>query len=85
MMYDPEAIYQDADIEQAEMEREGRRLAALEKRGTCTHGRVIGIGEDGVAHYPEAVGLVHPQVKCDRCGRVFADDDDWLQAIDNLR
>lgn len=31
-MYDPEAIYQDADIEQAEFERQGYEFAAREHR-----------------------------------------------------
>jgi hypothetical protein len=42
--YDPEvpAGYQDADIEQAEFEAAGRRLAALRRRGICTHGWRLG-------------------------------------------
>lgn len=42
--HDPElpAGYQDADIEQAGFEAEGRRLAALRRRGICTHGPGLG-------------------------------------------
>jgi hypothetical protein len=42
--YDEElpAGYQDADIEMAEMEAEGRRIAALHRRGVCTHGAGLG-------------------------------------------
>lgn len=36
------AGYQDADLEQAAFEEEGRRLAALHKRGICTHGWQLG-------------------------------------------
>ena len=35
--YDEEAIYQDADIEQAEMIELGNHIASLEASGVCTH------------------------------------------------
>lgn len=83
MGYDPEvpAGFQDADFEQREMEAEGNRLARLERAGICTHGSVVGIGADGVAHYPEAEGLTGDQKRCTAgCGEVFEDDADWLDA-----
>lgn len=69
--YDPEAIYQDADILQAEYEAEGNRIAALERAGICTHSHRVGLGTDGKAHYPEAEGLTGKQVRCLGCGEVF--------------
>lgn len=46
LFHDPEvpAGYQDADIEQAAFEAEGRRLAALRARGVCSHGHRMGGG-----------------------------------------
>lgn len=43
-VYDPEvpAGYQDADIEQSAFEAEGRRIAALHRKGICTHGCRLG-------------------------------------------
>lgn len=81
MNYDPEAIIQDADIEQAEFERMGARLAALKRQGVCTHGSVVGMGDDGIAHYPEARGLKPGQLRCTDCGRVFDDHNAWLDAL----
>jgi hypothetical protein len=80
--YDEElpAGFQDADFEQREMEELGNQIAALERKGICTHGHTVGLGADGVAHYPEAEGLVGQQRKCSDCGEVFADDDDWNDA-----
>ena len=80
-MYDDEAIYQDADIEQWEMEREGNRLAALKRQGICTHGSAVGLGGDGKAHYPEAEGLLPGQVRCtEGCGQVFETREAWDDA-----
>ena len=42
--YDKEAIYQDADIEQAEMIELGNRLADLEASGVC-NGLRAGVSE----------------------------------------
>lgn len=44
--YDPElpAGFQEADFEQAAFEEEGRRHAALRRRGICTHGWLLGGG-----------------------------------------
>lgn len=84
-MYDEEAIYQDADIEQAEYEYEAARLSALRRSGTCTHDGVVGLSAEGRAFYPEAVGLVGTQVKCtEGCGRVFEDFEEWREAVASL-
>lgn len=45
--FDPEAIYQDADIEQAEYEQEARGIAAQKRRGICAHGWMRGVGSGG--------------------------------------
>lgn len=44
--YDPEvpAGYQEADLLQAHYEEEGRRIAALNRRGVCNHGWMLGRG-----------------------------------------
>ena len=49
--HDPEvpAGFQDADIEMAEFEAEGRRIAALHRKGICTHG--AGLGHKAPAFY----------------------------------
>jgi hypothetical protein len=83
--HDEEAVYQDADIEQAEMEAYANRLHRLERSGVCTHQRTVGIGADGVAHYPEAEGLTGEQRRCCGCGLVFASDSEWDSARDAFR
>ena len=83
--YDPElpAGFQDADIEQAEFEAEGRRLAALKRRGVCTHGSAVGFS--GTVTYPEQEGLKVGQMRCtDGCGRVFESDEAWMEAVRSL-
>jgi hypothetical protein len=64
--WDPElpAGYQDADIEQAALEQEGRRLTALHKRGICTHGWCLGKG---------TVNRSRPDIEADRRGGTFPD------------
>jgi hypothetical protein len=44
--HDPElpAGFQDADLEQAAYEAQGRATAALHRRGICTHGWMLGPG-----------------------------------------
>lgn len=42
--YDPEAVYQEADIEQAEFEAQSAEAAALHRRGICTHGWLLNGG-----------------------------------------
>jgi hypothetical protein len=81
--YDDPGTYSDADIEQAEMEAEGRRLAALRRQGICTHGSVVGYHDPPI--YPEQEGLKPGQERCTAgCGRVFDSDDDWIAAIRDL-
>lgn len=41
-MYDPEAVYQDADLLQAQYEQESADAAADRKRGICNHGWRLG-------------------------------------------
>ena len=44
--YDPEAVYQEADIEMAEFEVQAAEARALRKRGVCTHSSQLGGGVD---------------------------------------
>lgn len=84
--YDEEAIYQDADILQAEYEREADRFAARRAQGYCTHGHGCGKGDgegpmpDG-SYYPEQVMLEPGEYVCTAgCGTVYADDDEFYRA-----
>lgn len=71
-MYDEEAIYQDADIEQMQYEAESRELRALRRAGYCSHQSGVGLPESGEIFYPEQVGLKPGQQRCtDGCGTVF--------------
>jgi hypothetical protein len=84
-MYDPEipAGYQDADIEQAEMEALGNHIHRLEARGVCTHGAVVGhaINPDtGETYYYEQEYIEPGQKLCHGCGSVFVDEQDWQDA-----
>lgn len=81
--YDEEAVYQDADIEQMEMEEESNRLWALRAQGICIHGSAVGFS--GEVHYPEQEGLKIGQLRCtDGCGTIFNDDEEWYEARMNL-
>jgi hypothetical protein len=83
MFYDEElpAGFQDADIEQYEMEQAGRAIHAARKAGRCTHQSVVGYRNPAV--YPEQEGLRPGQSKCtDGCGEVFDSDEDWHDAMD---
>lgn len=83
-MYDEEAVIQDDDIEMAILEEEARYRQALEAKGICLHGRVIGIPESGQISHPEQVGLKRGQVRCTAgCGRVFNSDEEWYEALDD--
>lgn len=42
--YDEEAVYQDADILQAQYEEESAAAAAAKRRGECQHGWQLGHG-----------------------------------------
>jgi hypothetical protein len=79
-MYDPEAVYQDADILQAQYEAEGNRLAALQRKGICTHGHVIGKSRPNQEYYYEQLFMAVGEVTCTGCGYVFASDDEWDDA-----
>ncbi len=50
--FDEEAIYQDADIEQFELEAEGDHYWKLRAKGICTHSGRIGASSSGKIHYP---------------------------------
>lgn len=81
-MYDPEATIQDADLEMAAYAREARAMEAARARGVCQHQSSVGVPESGRIFYPEQEGLVRPQVRCtEGCGTVFADDDEWVLAM----
>jgi hypothetical protein len=81
--YDPEAVIQDADIEQAEFEAEGRAFAAAKRAGRCTHSSTVGFV--GTIHYPEQVGLKPGQQRCTEktngCAAVFDSDEEWHDAM----
>lgn len=76
-MYDPEAIYQDADIEKWEMEQVGNAIHKLEAAGICTHQSAVGVSASGEIFYPEQVGLKRGQLRCHGCKEVFDSDEDW--------
>ena len=70
----------DADLEQAEMYRQGAALEAARKAGRCCHQGAVGY--IGQVVYPEQEGLEPGQLRCtDGCGQVFASDEDWWQAM----
>lgn len=80
--YDPEAVYQDADIEQAEWEAEGRALHAAQKAGRCCHTSTVGYSGRS-ARRPEQEGLRIGQQRCtEGCGRVFDSDEEWADAME---
>lgn len=83
-IYDEEAVYQDADIEMAQMVARSNYLARLERNGICTHDGVVGVSATGEIFYPEQVGLTGDQCKCWECGRVFESMDDWMDAVRSL-
>lgn len=71
----------DADLEMAEMARQGNAIAAARKAGRCAHQSAVGYRNPPV--YPEQAGLKPGQSRCtDGCGTVFASDDDWYAAMD---
>jgi hypothetical protein len=72
----------DADLEQAAMEREGNRLAALRAQGICTHSS--GVESRNPPFYESQVGLKPGQSRCTEgtggCARVFNSDAEWAAA-----
>jgi hypothetical protein len=83
-IYDEEAVIQDADIEMAHAIARDKYLAALERRGICVHGSVVGVSASGEIFYPEQVGLVGDQQRCRDCGVVFESFEDWCDTTRNL-
>lgn len=82
MFHDPElpAGYQDADIEMAELEAAGARIAQWRRSGGCAHQGAVSYRNPPV--YPEQEGLEPGQLRCtDGCGMVFADDEAWSDAV----
>ena len=75
--YDPEvpAGFQDADIEQYEMEQIGNRIAALNRAGKCTHESRIGLSATGEIFYPVQELLQPGQVACRGCDRIATDEE----------
>lgn len=79
--YDPEAIYQDADIEQREFEEAGRLIAHARQLGRCTHQSTVGYRERPLFRGQE--GLEPGQFRCaDGCDRVFNSNDEWADAVE---
>ncbi len=77
--YDEEAIYQDADIEQAQLEEAGNRIHDLNKRGVCTHEGWVGRSKTGESIYPEQDVLIGDEVRCTHgCGKLFASEEALL-------
>ncbi|MGW4639648.1 hypothetical protein ACWEN6_14025 [Sphaerisporangium sp. NPDC004334] len=77
---DLEAIYdarRDADLEQAEMERAGNLIAALRRKGICTHQSWLEYRRPAI--YPEQKDLRPGQVACtdmEHCKQVFDSVED---------
>lgn len=79
--YDPEATYQDADVEMAEARAIGRSIERARKSGVCCH--LSAVGWLAEPFYPEQVGLEPGQMRCtDGCGTVFLSDEDWFAAME---
>jgi hypothetical protein len=81
MTYDPERPggYQDADIEQAELQAAARHEAAVRRRGVCTHGSWQGHTE---RHRPD---LEPGEVECLDCHVRFPDERAlWDERVERL-
>lgn len=83
--YDPEAVYQEADILQAQYEDESAKIRAYEKSGGCTHGSSQGVPEDRerfaerIAEL-EAAGVPEGGRICLDCGFIAASEDAYEEA-----
>lgn len=77
-----EAARLDADLEMAEMDRVGDAVAAAERAGVCHHSSAVRY-RSPVA-YDDQIGLRPGQLRCRYCQQVFASDQDWLQAMDEV-
>lgn len=96
MFYDEEAVYQDADIEQWEMEQTASQIAADRKRGICHHTSSIGGDHnrqgplEGGAYYECQIGLPRDYSVCtDLCGETFPTwelynltREEWVEIFD---
>jgi len=73
-------MYNDADIEQWEMDQVGRAVAAAHRAGRCTHGSAVGYSVK--RYYPEQEGLRPGQSRCrSGCKAVFDSDEAWHAAM----
>jgi len=74
MSYDPEAIYQEDDILQAQYEEESDRYTARMRAGYCQHDARVLYRNPPV--YPEQEGLQPDEWACrSGCGQVFNIDN----------
>jgi len=69
-MYDPEAVYQDADVQMHNYAIEAASMRRAERQGVCFHSSLQG----------EECGAV----TCRDCGKRFATWDDAFEACDEL-
>ena len=80
-------IYNDADIEQAELIEQANRIAMIEASGVCTHQGVEGRG-DGNGPLPGGIyresqrDIPAGHLKCHGCDALFASHEEWLDASD---
>ena len=72
--HDPEvpAGFQDADLEQAELEARAREVATLRRRGICSHGWVHGLASSG-EWLGEGPAPAPGHVLCLECGEHVLD------------
>lgn len=78
--YDPEATFQDADVETWEMNQVGAAMLQAQKAGRCCHNSAVGYIPKPV--FPEQEGLKPGQLRCtDGCGILFESDEDWINAM----
>jgi hypothetical protein len=76
-----QARREDADAEMAAGAAYGNAAARAERRGACVHWSSVGYS--GGLRSAQQEGLEIGQVRCtDKCGRVFASDDEWQAAMD---
>ena len=74
------SIPTDADMEAADYASAARRAENVRAAGECPH--LSTVGYVGRVFYPAQEGLTPGQVRCtDGCGRVFASDEEWLEAM----
>lgn len=78
-IYDPEAVYQEADILQAQYEAESKAAAKKQAAGICLHGSSVGYLP--VPFYEAQKDLKPGQQKCtEGCGQVFESWEEWIEA-----